>query len=552
MKTKMERRCAIYTRKSSEQGLEQDFNSLDAQREAAVAYIQSQRHEGWKLISNSYDDGGYSGGTLERPAMKELLLDVEAGKIDVVVVYKVDRLTRSLADFAKLVEIFDRKGVSFVSVTQHFNTTNSMGRLTLNVLLSFAQFEREVTGERIRDKFAASKQKGMWMGGYPPLGYDVQNRKLIINEGEAETVRLIFRSYLGLSCVARLKAKLDLNRIYSKHRISVSGRVSGGVPWSRGALYALLKNRIYIGEIVHKDKSYPGEHAAILDRSLWDQVQERLAENRQRRNRGVGASNPSLLAGRLRDENGSPMYPSHGRKNGVRYRYYVSRSASTSAEEDKRPLRAPAHDLEELVLRTLRERLADQRFLIDELKLDRSDLDVRQHLLSLGGMAASESPTALVEQLEVRVNYGPRLTRIELSALSLLSLLRLSADASRSSIVIEVPTVLKRYGAQKRILVPGKRAAQPVKNEAMIKAIVQAHIWHRRLVSGASISVRQMAREEGVTPRYIHKLLPIAYLAPDITMTILDGAQPPEVTLKRLTEGLPTCWARQRHILGLI
>jgi site-specific DNA recombinase len=272
-------RCAVYTRKSSEEGLEQEFNSLHAQREACEAFINSQRHEGWSCLPQAYDDGGRSGGNLERPALQQVLADIRDGKVDVVVVYKIDRLTRSLADFAKIVEIFDAKGVSFVSVTQQFNTTTSMGRLTLNVLLSFAQFEREVTGERIRDKIAASKQKGMWMGGVPPLGYAVSDRKLIVVESEAETVRDIFRRYVALGSVRLLQQELEADGITGKSWISASGRSWGGQPLGRGSLYTMLKNQIYRGEIVHKDQTYPGEHAAIIDPALWDAVQARLADN---------------------------------------------------------------------------------------------------------------------------------------------------------------------------------------------------------------------------------------------------------------------------------
>src|SRR6516162_2962492 len=266
-------RCAVYTRKSSEEGLEQEFNSLHAQREACEAFIISQRHEGWSCLLQLYDDGGRSGGNLERPALQLLLADIRDGKVDVVVVYKIDRLTRSLADFAKIVEIFDQKGVSFVSVTQQFNTTTSMGRLTLNVLLSFAQFEREVTGKRIRDKIAASKKKGMWMGGVPPLGYAVRDRKLVIVEREAETVRHIFRRYAALGSVRLLQQELETHGITGKSWTSASGRNWGGKPLGRGALYLILRNPIYRGEIVHKDQTYPGEHRAIIDLDLWDTVQ---------------------------------------------------------------------------------------------------------------------------------------------------------------------------------------------------------------------------------------------------------------------------------------
>src|SRR5271169_6240020 len=280
------KRCAIYTRKSSEEGLDQNFNSLHAQRQACEAFVKSQAGEGWRLIKTAYDDGGFSGGTMERPALKALLAEIKEKRIDTVVVYKVDRLTRSLADFAKIVEIFDAQRASFVAVTQQFNTTTSMGRLTLNVLLSFAQFERKVTGERIRDKIAASKKKGMWMGGVPPLGYRVQDRKLVIVDSEAEIVRSIFRRYAELGSVRLLKEELEAQGRKSKSWTSAAGRLIGGKPFSRGALYLMLRNRIYRGEIVHRDRTYPGEHAAVIDQLLWDAVQAQLRSNSAQRNSG--------------------------------------------------------------------------------------------------------------------------------------------------------------------------------------------------------------------------------------------------------------------------
>src|SRR5467141_1475356 len=311
-------RCAIYTRKSSEEGLEQEFNSLQAQREACEAFITSQRHEGWVCLRAAYDDGGFSGATMDRPALQQLLADLTAGRVDTVVVYKIDRLTRSLADFAKIVEILDSRGASFVSVTQQFNTTTSMGRLTLNVLLSFAQFEREVIGERIRDKIAASKQKGMWMGGVPPLGYRAQDGNLIIVEHEAETVHAIFRRYAELGSVRLLKEELDARGIQSKLRTSASGRISGGQPFAGGALYLMLQNRIYRGEIVHNQQSYPGEHEPIIDQPLWDAVQAQLAGNAAEHNEGGKTLQPSLLAGMLFDGDGNRMTPSHAVKKGTR------------------------------------------------------------------------------------------------------------------------------------------------------------------------------------------------------------------------------------------
>src|SRR5258705_4540279 len=354
-------RCAIYTRKSSEEGLEQDFNSLHAQRESCDAYIKSQRHEGWVPLPALYDDGGYSGGSTERPALKRLLADIQSHLIDVVVVYKLGRLTRWLADFAKIVEILDARGASFVSVTQQFNTTTSMGRLTLNVLLSFAQFEREVIGERIRDKIAASKQKGMWMGGVPPLGYQAQDRKLIIVDSEAEIVRFMFRRYAELGSVRLLKDELEARSIQSKLRTSASGRISGGKPFARGALYLMLQNRIYRGEIVHNQQSYPGEHEPIIDQPLWDAVQAQLASNAAQRNEGGKTLQPSLLAGMLFDGDGNRMTPSHAVKKGTRYRYYVSRSLITKDRtEDSAGLRVPAAEIEQFVSSRVRQWLLDR------------------------------------------------------------------------------------------------------------------------------------------------------------------------------------------------
>ena len=309
-------RCAVYTRKSSEEGLEQEFNSLDAQRESCEAYIASQRSEGWVPVRDHYDDGGISGGTLERPALQRLLADIEDGLVDVVVVYKIDRLSRSLMDFAKLVEVFDRNQVTFVSVTQSFNTTTSMGRLTLNVLLSFAQFEREVTAERIRDKFAASRAKGIFMGGVPPMGYDVKARKLIVNDDAAANVRFIFKRFVEIGSGTTLLRELAQRGIATRQ----------GKPITKGFLYRMLNNRAYLGEAVHKGTSYPGEHDAIIDRELWDAVRTILKESPRVRANRSRANTPALLKGLLWGSNGAAFSPSHTRKNGKLYRYYVSQT----------------------------------------------------------------------------------------------------------------------------------------------------------------------------------------------------------------------------------
>jgi site-specific DNA recombinase len=335
-------RCAIYTRKSSEEGLDMEFNSLDAQREACEAYIASQRSEGWAAIREPYDDGGVSGGTLDRPALQRLLADVEAGLIDVIVVYKIDRLSRSLMDFARLVEIFDRNQVTFVSVTQSFNTTTSMGRLTLNILLSFAQFEREVIGERIRDKFAASRKRGMWMGGYVPLGYDVRDRKLIINEPEAATVRMIFKRFVAIGSATKL----------AKALVAEGVRTKSGRPVDKGYIYRLLNSRVYLGEATHKDASYPGEHAAIIDRSLWDKVHTILQTSPRLRAANARARTPALLKGLIFTETGCAMTPAFTKKGTRQYRYYVSMDVirNRALDENPGPLRLPAPMVEDAVI----------------------------------------------------------------------------------------------------------------------------------------------------------------------------------------------------------
>src|SRR3954468_13546083 len=360
------RRCAIYTRKSSEEGLEQEFNSLAAQREACEAFIRSQQHEGWVLARPRYDDGGFSGGNLERPALQRLLADIRTGRIDIIIVYKVDRLTRSLADFARLVELFDAEGVSFVSVTQQFNTTSSMGHLTLNVLLSFAQFEREVTGERIRDKIAASKKKGMWMGGNVPLGYDASERTLVINPAEAETVRRIFALYRELGCVRRVKEEADRLGLRTKCSATTNGTERGGKPFSRGHLYTLLSNPIYTGHIAHKGELHPGQQAALIDDASWSTVRDQLAANTRNQRRVAKAAEPRLLAGLLVDARGERLTPSHAVKKGRRYRYYVSAALITDAGTDRaRGWRLAAREIEEAVIRILADALTSPAKLVE-------------------------------------------------------------------------------------------------------------------------------------------------------------------------------------------
>jgi site-specific DNA recombinase len=369
-------RCAIYTRVSTDERLDMEFNSLDAQREAASSYIQSQKHEGWILVADRYDDGGFSGGSMERPALQRLLRDVEHGVVDVIVVYKVDRLSRSLIDFARIVEVFEKNKASFVSITQQFNTTTSMGRLTLNILLSFAQFEREVIGERIRDKFAASRRKGMWMGGTPPLGYDVRDRKLVVNEGEAELVRLIFGRFLRLGSATKLGYELRRAGHTTKSWKTQDGRQRPGKPIDKGAIYKLLNNRTYLGEAVHRGTSYPGEHQAIIDRATWDKVQAILAENTVARANSTRAQTPALLKGLIFAPGGRAMTPSHSRKNGRLYRYYVSTDAIRQGYSECPVRSVPAAEVEESVVAQVRHLLRTPEIIARTWAAARGDVDI--------------------------------------------------------------------------------------------------------------------------------------------------------------------------------
>ncbi|HEY8008468.1 MAG TPA: recombinase family protein [Methylocella sp.] len=485
-------RCAIYTRKSSEEGLEQAFNSLDAQREACAAFILSQKHEGWTVLSTLYDDGGFSGGTMERPALKRLMADIEAGQIDVVVVYKVDRLTRALSDFAKLVDVFDRRGVSFVSITQQLNTTTSMGRLTLNVLLSFAQFEREVTGERIRDKVAASKKKGMWMGGMPPLGYDVKNRKLVVNGDEARIVVDIYRRYLALKSVHALRDELADAGIKSKRRMRPNGTEYGGQTFSRGALYLILQNQLYRGEISHKSNTYPGEHHAIVDKSLWDDVQAVLAANRVERTTGARASHPSLLTGMVFDETGERLTPTHAVKKGTRYRYYVSTSLLTGARKNRSSgRRIPAGNLEGLVITRLRSFLADPGAILDAIDKEShsgsacsQQIERGRQLAESSGAGAPDTVNAMLMALLCRVEIRSDRVDIALSRSRLAELLaglidltmqhQAPTNAPGDFLTLTVPVSLMRIGRELRMLVENTEDQTPA-DPSLLRILVRAH-----------------------------------------------------------------------------
>ena len=551
-------RCAIYTRKSSEEGLEQSFNSLDAQREACEAYIVSQRHEGWQLVPSQYDDGGFSGGNMERPALKKLLDDIAAKRVDTVVVYKVDRLTRSLADFAKIVEQFDKQGISFVSVTQQFNTTTSMGRLTLNVLLSFAQFEREVTGERIRDKIAASKRKGMWMGGVVPLGYDFEDRHLVVNQSEAEQVREIYRLYLKLGCVTKLQKHLEQAEILSKKRISRTGRTSGGANYSRGALYLILHNRIYLGEVSHKKASYPGQHAAIIDQRIWDKVQTQFQSNLQAPRKRPRTTEQSLLMGLLYDEHGNRFTPSHANKKGRRYRYYVSQSVFKKPKDKQRDAaRIPASEIEELVISQLTLLMRSPQRLIDIL----ADVDHSQSAMKtlaeasrVWSTASSDRVQSVLRSTVKRVIVHNERIEIEIIRSALRQKVLGASDDpellinnSDEVVTIETAAQLKRCGGEVRlVLPPDSPGAQSHAVPSLVRAISRAHDWVDRIMRGEAVNQRSIAKETGLDERYISRIIPLAFLAPDLTEAILDGKQAAHLSLDHCLGNIADDWNMQR------
>jgi site-specific DNA recombinase len=516
------RRCAIYTRKSTEDGLDQAFNSLDAQREACAAYILSQTHEGWELVEEPYDDGGWSGGSMARPALKQLLADVAAGKIDVIVVYKVDRLTRSLADFAKIVETLDRAEASFVSVTQAFNTTSSMGRLTLNVLLSFAQFEREVTSERIRDKVAASKRKGIFMGGPVPIGYRLESRRLIIEEAEATTVRMIFRRYLELRSIGSLADELAANGVLTKRRVFRNGRSVGGIPFTTGPLAALLKNPVYIGKVRQSGDLYDGEHAAIVDQDIWDEVQATLAANRHERRLGTRARYPSLLTGMITDPDGRLMSPTFASRGAQRHHYYVSKLQP--GENRKNMWRVPAREIDRLVLAALDDRVAQSA---SPGKQD------EVCPISLGDLPVPEQRALLLQ-----VRAGVRLHTD-----------RLSITFSESGVeeMSEVPISIVRRGAELRLVQGYGGSSSYAPESVLLKLVVLA-----RAAQVAQLAGREEPLVSHYSKAHLQQLLRISWLAPDIISAIVEGSQPATLTGRRLLRAtnIPLAWTDQRKLFG--
>jgi site-specific DNA recombinase len=525
-------RCAIYTRVSTDQGLDQEFNSLDAQREAAEAYIKSQAHDGWTCLKQVYDDGGFSGGSMERPALQNLLDDVQQRKLDVIVVYKVDRLTRSLADFAKLVELFDAHEVSFVSVTQSFNTTSSMGRLTLNVLLSFAQFEREVTGERIRDKFAASKKKGMFMGGVIPYGYRLEKRKLLIDPPEAEKVRLIFSLYLELKSLPKLAMALAEQGIVSRQRSYGAGKTIGGQPFRTGALSHLLANRIYIGDVRHHTQNYPGEHQAILDTSIFEAVQIELAARLNRENRRPYKSK-APLRGLLFDSNGIRMIPSHANKSGLRYGYYQSWVLNQGQKEKAGVVaRVPAQEIEDAVRAAI---LESTRAINHETPPEPAD----------------DTWTKCIERIDV---YADALT-ITLNPGA--SLPETAQDESNiPTTTLSIPWSKPPMRRRRALTVPDDSSLQhrPIRSEArsrLLKAIAQARVWQDRLVNDRDADISTIAKENGLSDKTIRATLSLALLAPDIVGAAIDARLHRGLTVTQMT-GLSADWQQQRQGLGLI
>jgi site-specific DNA recombinase len=550
-------RCAVYTRKSSEEGLEQDCKSLEAQREASEAYIRSQSHEGWKLIPDRFDDGGFSGGNMERPALAKLMSMIRDGKVDVIVIYKIDRLTRSLTDFARLAETFDKHGVSFVSVTQQFNTTTSMGRLMLNVLLSFAQFEREITGERIRDKIAASKKKGMWMGGPIPMGYDVKDRQLVINEAEATSVRKVFELYLDEGNVPALLERLTQERIRTPVRTSAKGKESGGRWFTRGHVYKLLSNPLYIGRVAHKGTSHPGQHQSIVDTKIWEAVQSRLAKNTQgeRTRRRRSESSSPLLAGLLYSEAGNPMIPMHSVKSGRRYNYYVEQrsdrwtqldmqltsvehypNTSFSGSNRQLTLRLPALEVDRAVVAGLKGFLLDQRRLLDHL----GEVDAAEIL------SATTNASRLAERIEVSsVDVSALVTRAVVGADRLCLMVdcgmlrrtvgRVRDEETPSSThvekMLEIPLTFRKRGRQLKLSVDAVAGdAVRTVNATLVTAVARAFDWFDRLASGRARSIEEVAAADGFDAAYVSHLVPLAHMAPNKIEGILAGSQSSDQT----------------------
>ncbi|MGB6120105.1 MAG: recombinase family protein [Mesorhizobium sp.] len=569
-------RCAIYTRKSTEEGLDQEFNSLDAQREACAAFIASQVGLGWHLIPDRYDDGGISGGTMERPALQRLLQDIKDRKVDVVVVYKIDRLTRSLADFAKIVEVFDGQSVSFVSVTQQFNTTSSMGRLTLNVLLSFAQFEREVTAERIRDKIAASRKKGMWMGGTVPLGYKVQDRKLLINEPEATSIRGLFHRYLELKSVPQLAREVS-RQAAEKARGEASEDTptpSTGFeryatrPMFHGMLYKLLTNPIYIGKVRHHDELFDGEHEPLIDVDLFEAVRRQLAAGAPVPQGGRVHKSNHLLSGLLYDDTGDPMGCVHTRKvadGGIkRYLYYMSRRATKAVGHVPDSWRIPACEINKVVRGQAIRVLQDQTLLSDWVQQLASTDHVQAGLARAQDLVPNLSEQApLADQRETlsllfsSISLSTTKVRFEMRKQHLVDRLigiddqGIEHPDDASSIhVIELPVSLRRRGLGMRIVIDSPYV-QPEPEPALVDLIARSHIYLDRLTGPSQQSTTSIAEAFNVDRADVGRILPLAFLSPKMLDAILSGTQPETLTPRDLARNeLPILWSEQDMLLS--
>ncbi len=549
-------RCAIYTRKSTEDGLDQDFNSLDAQREACEAYIQSQRSLGWKAIKKHYDDGGISGGTLKRPALKELLAEIEAGRVDLVVVYKVDRLTRSLTDFSKIIETFDARDISFVSVTQQFNTANSMGRLTLNMLLSFAQFEREVTAERIRDKIAASKRKGMWMGGLSPLGYDACDKKLVVNENEANVVRQLFNLYLELKSVRKLKAEADRLGIRTKRRVR-GDKETGDKTFTRGHLYCLLHNPVYVGNVSHKGDVFSGQHDAILDKNVWDEAQQLLADQAPYRKSKENVDRRCLLTGLVFDETGDQLCPTYAKKDGRIYAYYVSRRLTQSDGKNDNGWRLPAKGLENGVVEAAISFLNNEKEwmkLLGSEGLTTESYKEAQALVTLMRSQLSSGDQTVVreiiEKLLYRIQFRPGEIAINFKREVLAH--RKKDIVSKPGYLLLLPFHTKRRGVEARIILGGSTAPTPVLDHNLIDAIKRSFKWWKLLTEEDDWSIQKLAEQKQMDASDVTRFLPLAFLSPRIVEAVLEGTQPVDLNLERIKKmgSLPLAWRDQEIALG--
>lgn len=539
-------RCAIYTRKSSVEGLDQEFNSLHAQRDACEAFIRSQRQEGWTLIDTPYDDGGFSGGNIDRPALEQLKADIAAGRVDVVLVYKVDRLSRSLADFVQLVAFFDKHEVAFAAVTQQFNTSTSMGRLTLNVLLSFAQFEREVTSERIRDKIAASKKKGLWMGGRTPLGYCVVDRKLTVVEQDAELVRHLYDRYLALKNVKSLKAELDLHG---------RGSSQNERHFSRGALYTILKNPIYLGDVSHKGERFPGEHQAIVDPKTWNAVHAQLTHNRQ--NQRQKGQHISLLAGILFDDKGNPMSPTHTRKGQKRYRYYVSQAVLQYRQDDigsVQRISGPA--LEQIVIESIHEKLRQPNDLMGLLQLDSLPPPQVTRVIDAGHAACSQwvdlpqgKQKSWLNEICERIEIGQKRLAITINLTALLH--QLSGDHRLDAIPsykLERLVSLQRCGRESKLVIADQPIEAPDGSiNALRIALKQGLTWSLALRQGGYQSYKEIAQEHHVHPGYVKRLCSLSLLAPEVLQAIVEGKISEHLTLEKLKRGFSSDWGEQRN-----